>query len=102
MERLAREKISLQQRLSTLKKDSLGKWEHLDWRGVHEDQGPDYESKGVSTDLNRPLNYRHSPENDEPNGPSNLVQPPKIDLKPGNLVDAQQPLSVTINNCHIG
>ncbi|XP_021943365.1 myotubularin-related protein DDB_G0290005 isoform X2 [Folsomia candida] len=34
MERLARDKIALQQRLSTLKKDMLGKWDHLDWRAI--------------------------------------------------------------------
>jgi len=103
MERLAREKISLQQRLSNLKKDMLGKW---DMWCVAEDQDVEYEQNGFCNDSgnsdDRPLDCRQQREESESNGPTNLHQPPKIELSPDIVGDSQHPLSVTISNCHLG
>jgi MAX-binding protein len=106
MERLAREKIALQQRLSTLKKDMLGKWDHLDWRAmIPEDLDVDIEGhngSAIDTLSSEPLENHRSSES-EPNSPSEATQPPKKnDMELEESSDSQYPLSLTVNNCHIG
>lgn len=100
MERLAREKIALQQRLSTLKKDMLGKWDHLDWRSmVPEELDMDIESdpviKAEYGSGRKSLRKLSSPD---------VSQPPKIehDSEHDESDDSQHPLSRSLNNCHNG
>jgi hypothetical protein len=109
MERLAREKITLQQRLSTLKKDVLGKWDHLDWRAVvPEDVDVDFDtSSGPSTDTVFSENHGdslRSSESEEPNSPPHMMEPIQNEESRGanDTADFQHPLTLTVNNCHIG
>jgi len=116
MERLAREKIALQQRLSMLKKDMAGKWDHLDWRAMVPDgidldlDGTDGQHSPNGVEAKRKISANHillenhrSSESSESNSPtSNLVHMShnmELDDSEG---DSQLPLSLTVNNCHIG
>src|SRR5690348_7079677 len=104
MERLAREKITLQQRLSTLKKDMLGKWEHMEWRNSSEEM--EYDGNGFCTDSNsdrRPVEFHQSAEESDTTCSINLakIQPPIIEVNSENMGETHQQLSY-INNCHLG
>lgn len=93
MERLAREKIALQQRLSTLKKDMLGKYEHLTWTAPEEvdmEMDTDSATSVDYVDGRKPLR--------KPNSPSEATLPPKNDSEQEMSNDSQHPLSLTINN----
>ena len=117
MERLAREKIALQQRVSMLKKDMAGKWDHLDWRAMVPDgldldlDGTDGHHSPNGTEAKRKLSPNHillenhrSSESSESNSPTNnLVHMPMHDMELDDSEgDSQHPLSLTVNNCHIG
>jgi len=93
MERLAREKIALQQRLSTLKKDMLGKYEHLTWTAPEEvDMEMDTDS-ATSVDY---IDGRKAVR--KPNSPSEATLPPKNDSEQEMSNESQHPLSLTINS----
>lgn len=99
MERLAREKIALQQRLSTLKKDMLGKWDHLDWKAiVPEDLDIDLEPDAVIT-----VDYANGrkPNNRKATSPAEGNQPPKQESEEESN-DSHYPISLLINNGHHG
>jgi hypothetical protein len=102
MERLAREKIALQQRLSTLKKDMLGKWDHLDWRAiVPEDLDIELEQDTViSVDYG---NGRKS-SNRNIDSPTEGNQPPKTESDENDdeeeSNDSHYPISLSINGHH--
>lgn len=97
MERLAREKIALQQRLSTLKKDMLGKWDHLDWRAiVPEDLDIDLEPDAVVDYANgRKVGRKTS-------SPAEGTQPPKHESETEESNDSHYPISLSMNNGHRG
>jgi len=116
MERLAREKIALQQRLSMMKKDMAGKWEHSDWRTMIPD-GVDLEMDRIncrrsptSTETTLTLspdrmlleNHRSSESSDSSSPASNHVSRHDIEYEDSQSeCDSQHPLSLTVNNCHI-
>jgi predicted transcriptional regulator len=96
MERLAREKIALQQRLSTLKKDMLGKWDHLDWRSMV----PEDIEMEMDTDSATSVEYGNGRKSlRKPSSPSEATLPPKNDSDQDESNDSQHPLSLTLNNC---
>lgn len=99
MERLAREKIALQQRLSTLKKDMLGKWDHLDWRAISvpEDLDIDLETDAVITvDYGRKQNRKIT-------SPVEGNKPPNTESENDEESnDSHYPVSLTMSNGHHG
>jgi hypothetical protein len=99
MERLAREKIALQQRLSTLKKDMLGKWDHLDWRAmVPEDLDIDLEPDAVIT-----VDYGNGRKSGrKTHSPSEVTQPLKTESETEESNDSHYPISLSMNNGNHG
>jgi hypothetical protein len=107
MERLAREKISLQQRLSTLKKDMLSKWDHLDWHAmVPEELDVEVEGSNVvkaeAGSVDMPVSNHRSSDSDSRSPVSDLHKMSKSDVELEDSGDSQHPVSLTVNNCHIG
>jgi len=114
MERLARDKIALQQRLQLMKKDMAGQWDQLDWRmapdGVDLDMdGTDCRRSPTSTETtvtlspDRMLENRYSESSDSSSPTNNMNRSHgRQDMEMDDSEsDSQHPLSLTVNNCHI-
>jgi hypothetical protein len=104
MERLAREKISLQQKIASLKKDMLGKWDHVDWQSIVPDDaevGTESSNGPVSNAVT--IESRRYSHNSESHNSIDVIQI-KSESELDDSVDSQQhhPLSLTVNNCHTG
>lgn len=105
MERLAREKISLQQKIASLKKDMLGKWDHVDWQAIVPDDvdiGIE-SSNGIVSNAVTIENRRYS-HNSESHNSIDVIQISKSESELDDSADAHQhhPLSLTVSNCHTG
>lgn len=104
MERLAREKISLQQKIATLKKDMLGKWDHVDWQSiVPDDVDTGIESSNGSASVNSvTIENRRYSHNSESHSSVDVLQI-KSESELDDSGDSQhRPLSPTVYNCHTG
>jgi len=113
MERLARDKIALQQRLQLMKKDMAGHWDQLDWRmapdGVDLDMdGMDCRRSPASTETtvtlspDRMLLESRYSESSDSSSPTNNTNPSHASMEMDDSEsDSQHPLSLTVNNCHI-
>jgi len=106
MERLARDKISLQQRLSTLKKDMLGKWDHLDWRSmIPDDLDVDLDMDGGNELPSHNRNGSGSHENhrvlnEDTNGCLDLKALPKNGtVLKKEMDESQRPLPLIVKAC---
>ncbi|CAL8115840.1 unnamed protein product [Orchesella dallaii] len=101
MERLAREKISLQQKIASLKKDMLGKWDHVDWQSIVPDDvdiGMESSNGPVSNAVT--IENRRYSHNSESHSSVDVIQL-KSESELDDSADSQHhPLSLTVNNCH--
>lgn len=104
MERLAREKISLQQKIASLKKDMLGKWDHVDWQSIVPDDveiGLESSNGPVSNSVT--IENRRYSHNSESHSSVDVIQISKSESELDDSGDSQHhPLSLTVNNCHTG
>lgn len=109
MERLARDKIALQQRLQLMKKDMAGQWDQLDWRMAPDGVDLDCRRSPTSTETTATLSpdrmlleNRYSESSDSSSPTNNMNGASRQDMElDDSESDSQHPLSLTVNNCHI-